>query len=165
MSLQLEERFLAAYDEHADAIFRFCYAQTGQRDLALDLMQDTFVRAWKHLQRGRSVRLMRPFLYSTARNALIDYSRKAVAQSLDSMHEEGFEIADAHAIDPLLAATNQHVIGMVQQLDPMYRDVVSMRFLDELMPREIAVITGEKESVISTRITRGLEQLRVLLHV
>lgn len=164
MSLQLEERFLAAYDEHADAIFRFCYAQTGQRDLALDLMQDTFVRAWKHLQRGRSIRLMRPFLYSTARNALIDHSRKAVAQSLDSMREEGFDIPDPHAIDPLLGATSEHVIRVLQQLEPNYRDVVTMRFLDELMPREIAMITGLKESVISTRITRGLEQLRVLLH-
>ncbi len=165
MSLQLEERFLAAYDEHADAIFRFCYAQTGQRDLALDLMQDTFVRAWKHLQRGRSIRLMRPFLYSTARNALIDHSRKAVAQSLDSIREEGFDISDPQAIDPLLGATSQHVIRVLQQLEPNYRDVVTMRLLDELMPREIAMITGLKESVISTRITRGLEQLRALLHV
>jgi len=161
----MEDRFLEAYDHHGDAIFRFCYAQTGQRELALDVMQDTFARVWRHLASRRSIKDIRPFLYTTARHAIIDHSRRASAQSLDVLREEGFDIADDRAVDPLLAATHAHTIGMLAKLEQPYREAVAMRYIDDLMPREIAQLTGEKENTISVRITRGLQQLKDLLHI
>lgn len=164
MKPSLEERFLSAYDEHGDAIFRFCYAQTGRRELALDLTQDTFTRVWQHIVRGRSVRDMRPFLYTTARNAMIDYSRRASAQSLDALQESGFDIADERAPDPLLSAAAAQAVRLAGTLEQPYREAVLMRYVDEMMPREIAALTGESENVISVRITRGLQKLRELLN-
>lgn len=163
MKPSLEERYLAAYDEHADAIFRFCYAQTGRRELALDLTQDTFVRVWQYLMNGNTVREMRPFLYTTARNAIIDHSRRTVPQSLDAMRDGGFDIADDRAPDPLLSATASHAVRLAAKLEQPYREAVLMRYVDEMMPREIATLVGVSENVISVRITRGLQQLRDLL--
>lgn len=156
---------MSAYDEHADAIFRFCYAQTGRRELALDVTQDTFARTWQHLAGGKDVREMRPFLYATARNAIIDNSRRASAQSLDALQESGFDIADEHALDPLLSATAAHAVRLASKLEQPYREAVLMRFVEEMMPRDIARLTGESENVISVRINRGLQQLRELLHL
>jgi RNA polymerase sigma-70 factor, ECF subfamily len=164
MKPSLEERFLAAYDEHADAIFRFCYVQTGRRELALDLTQDTFARVWQYLARGSTVREMRPFLYTTARHAIIDHSRRAAPQSFDVLHEEGFDVADDRTPDPLLSATASHVVRLAGKLEQPYREAVLLRYVEEMMPREIAKLTGESENVISVRITRGLQQLRELLH-
>ncbi len=165
MTETVEERFVSAYDQHGDAIFRFCYAQTGRRELALDLTQDTFARVWRHLVQGKTITDIRPFLYTTARHAIIDNARRGSAQSLDALREEGFDVVDERAADPLLSASATHALRVLGKLEPMYREAVTLRYVDDLMPREIAGITGENENTISVRITRGLTQLKELLHL
>jgi len=165
MKPPLEERFISAYDQHADAIFRFCYAQTGRRELALDLTQDTFARVWQYLAKGGTVREIRPFLYTTARHAIIDHSRRVTPQSLDALQDEGFDVADERTPDPLLSATAAHIVRLAGKLEQPYREAVLLRYVEEMMPREIAKVTGESENVVSVRITRGLQQLRELLHL
>jgi RNA polymerase sigma-70 factor (ECF subfamily) len=157
------QQFLAAYDEHADAIFRFCYAQTGRRDDARDLVQDTYTRAWRHVSEGRGVDSWRPFLYKIARNAAIDLSRRSRPYSLDAMHEQGYDVVDERAQDPALHAEASRAIRLIASLEPAYRDVVALRYLDELTPGDIAAITGERENTVSVRIFRGLAKLRALL--
>jgi RNA polymerase sigma-70 factor (ECF subfamily) len=163
MSDARTQQFLAAYDEHADAIFRFCYAQTGRRDDARDLVQDTFARAWRHVAGGKTVEQWRPFLYRIARNASIDLSRKARPHSLDAMQEQGFDVADERAHDPAVRADAMRAMRLIASLEPAYRDVVALRYLDELSPGDIARITGERENTVSVRIYRGLAKLRALL--
>ena len=165
MKQTLEERFIAAFDEHSDAIFRFCYAQTGRRELARDLTQDTFARVWRYLTQGKSVQQMRPFLYQTARNALIDHSRRPSAQSLDEMQETGFDVADERTPSPLVSAAAAEVIRLAGTLEEPYREAVLLRYVEALMPREIAEIVGENENVVSVRITRGMQKLRELMNL
>ncbi|MEK9208901.1 MAG: RNA polymerase sigma factor [Patescibacteria group bacterium] len=165
MKQTLEERFIAAFDEHSDAIFRFCYAQTGWRELARDLTQDTFARVWRYLIQGKSVQQMRPFLYQTARNALIDHSRRPSAQSLDELQETGFDVADECTPSPLVSASAAEAIRLAGALEDPYREAVLLRYVEALMPREIAEIIGESENVVSVRITRGMQKLRALMKI
>ncbi|MEK7638080.1 MAG: RNA polymerase sigma factor [Patescibacteria group bacterium] len=165
MKQTLEERFIAAFDEHSDAIFRFCYAQTGWRELARDLTQDTFARVWRYLIQGKSVQQMRPFLYQTARNALIDHSRRPSAQSLDELQETGFDVADECTPSPLVSASAAEAVRLAGALEEPYREVVLLRYVEALMPREIAEIIGESENVVSVRITRGMQKLRALMKI
>jgi RNA polymerase sigma-70 factor (ECF subfamily) len=165
MKQTLEELYVAAFDQHSDAIFRFCYAQTGQRELALDLTQDAFARVWRYMAEGKHVDQMRPFLYQTARNAIIDHSRRPTAQSLDVLQEVGFDIMDERTPSPLMSASAAEIVRLAGQLEEPYREAVLLRHVEALMPREIAAITGESENVISVRITRGMQKLRELLHV
>lgn len=160
MNVSIEEQFMSAYDRYADPIFRFCYAQIGQRDVALDLMQETFSRVWKYLADGHLIDEMRPFTYRTARNALIDYTRRPSAQSLDALLASGFDIADNYGIDPHISAQATEAIRHISNLEEPYREVVALRFVDDLMPREIAKIIGENENTVSVRITRGMQKLR-----
>jgi RNA polymerase sigma-70 factor (ECF subfamily) len=157
------QQFLAAYDEHADAIFRFCYAQTGRRDDARDLTQDTFARAWRHCAAGKRVDQWRPFLYRIARNAAIDLSRRARPESLDALQESGFDVRDEQARDPSVLAEATRAVRLIASLEPAYRDAVAMRYVDDMSPRDIARITGERENAVSVRIHRGLQRLRELL--
>ena len=143
----------------------FCYAQTGQRELALDLTQDTFARVWRYMSEGHTVEQVRPFLYQTARNAIIDHSRRPSAESLDSLQESGFDVADEQTPSPLTSASAAEVIRLAGLLDEPYREAVLLRHVEALMPREIAQITGEDENVISVRITRGMQKLRELMKI
>lgn len=159
-----EEQFIAAYDEHADAIFRFCYAQCGNRELAHDLTHESFIRAWKYAASGKRIEQARPFLYKTARNALIDHMRRATTVSLDAMREEGFDITDGGP-GPLQEARTAEAVRLIGALEPAYREAVTLRYVDDLSPREIAQIVGDSENAVSVRIHRGIQKLRELMGI
>lgn len=154
------EEFAKVYDELADAIFRHCYFRVFNREQARDLMQEAFVRTWEYYRAGGEVRNVKNFLYRVANNLIIDYARKKKALSLDELHEQGFdpEIDERERVMASLDALT--VLKVLQKLAPKYRDFVTMRYLDELSPGEIAAITGLSENAVSVRIHRGLTRLR-----
>ena len=163
-ALDLEKDFLAAYDANADALFRHCVARVRDRDLAKDIVQETFTRTWGYLAEGKHVEHMRAFLYRTLNNCLVDTMRKKRSVSLDVMYEEdGFEVAyETHEI-PLEAREEiGQAMQLLSSLDETYSSVITMRFIDELSPGEISVILGVSENVVSVRIHRGVKQLRKL---
>ncbi|MCC6934485.1 MAG: RNA polymerase sigma factor [Candidatus Yanofskybacteria bacterium] len=160
-----ERQLTEAYRELGDAIFRFCYAHTGDRDRALDMTQEAFTRTWRALLSGTTVRDMKPFLYRTARNACIDLSRKPGADSLEALREIGFDVRDDSLLDPLLSAEANRAIRCIARIEEPYREAVALRYVNDLMPREIAEIIGESENVISVRITRGMQKLRELMQI
>src|SRR3989344_1677981 len=93
---QVERDFLVAYDENADALFRHCFARVRDRELAKDITQETFVRTWEYLAKGKQIEHPRAFLYRTLNNCLVDTMRKKRSASLDAMTEEtGFELEGA----------------------------------------------------------------------
>lgn len=158
-----ETAFLAAYDEHADALFRFCYAFTGRRDDAKDAVQETFTRTWSYLVSGKRVDQMKPFLYRTARNMLIDRARKAREHSLEQLQEAGWDVADERTPDPLLSAEAARAVRLAAGLEPAQRDALLMRYIEDMPPREIARVVGGGENAVSVRIHRALQKLRVLM--
>lgn len=161
---QKKEVFNKAYDDHADALFRFCLLKVSHREHALDIVQDVFVRTWQYLKEGKEIGNVRSFLYTTASHLVIDYYRKRKTESLDALAEEGFDVTDdAHF--PLLTVDSEKALRAVQNLEETYRDIVLMRYVGGLSPKEIAETTGLTENVVSVRIHRGLEKLRVMLNI
>ncbi len=160
----LEEKFLQAYDQYADSIFRHCHFRVFDREKARDILQETFTRTWQYISNGKKVDNFKTFLYRVANNLIIDGSRKHKESSLDELMENGFDVGtnDDQRLPAILDGKN--AITTVQQLDPKYRDAVLMRYVDDLTPKEISAITGESENVISVRIYRGIQQLRERLN-
>lgn len=159
-----EEEFLEAYEQYADAIFRYCYARMGERERAKDAVQETFHRAWKWLLKGHRAKNMRALLYRMATNITIDEYRRPSAQSLDALADLGVDVADRTARDPLLSAQEAEVIAIARKLDPKYRDPLLMRYIDDLPVKDIATVLGESENTTSVRIHRALKQLRELMN-
>ena len=160
---EIMEQFVKAYDELSDAIFRHCYFRIGDRERAKDLMQDTFTKSWQYIVGGASVNNMKAFLYRVANNLIIDEYRKKKELSLDNLQEQGFDpgFDDRSKNENRIDA--QFVISTINQLDEKYREVVLMRYVDELSPKEIAGIIGESENNVSVRIHRGINQLKGIL--
>ncbi|OGG92390.1 hypothetical protein A3H16_04045 [Candidatus Kaiserbacteria bacterium RIFCSPLOWO2_12_FULL_53_8] len=161
-----EKAFLAAYDEFGDAIFRFLTMKISDREIARDLTQETFTRAWDFCVQGGEIREWRPFLYRTAYNLVVDTYRKKRAVSLDAMiDDQGFAVSDdsAHEKRTIVRAEMSRVRKGIDQLDETYRDIVLMRYTEDLPPKDIARITGLSENVVSVRLHRGVEKLRTIL--
>jgi len=163
-ALRMEKEFLAAYDANADALFRHCVARVRDRELAKDIVQETFARTWTYLADGKEVEHLKAFLYRTLNNCLIDTMRKKRSVSLDAKYEEeGFEIADeSHEISPEIREEISEALQLLNELDEMYSSVITMRFIDEMTPAEIAKVLDVSENVVSVRIHRGVKQLRTL---
>ncbi len=157
-----EKKFLSAYDAYADALFRHCYFRVYDRDLAKDLVQETFSRTWVYMTKGKKVENIRAFLYRVANNLVIDEYRKKQSLSLESLIEEGFSPKDESIPDPEQRLLGKEVVQKLEFLEESHRTVITMRFMDELSLKEIAAVLGLSENVVSVRIHRGIKKLQKL---
>lgn len=162
-----ETRFLKAFDEYNDALFRHAFLRISNREQAIDLVHDTFTKVWSYIRNGYQIDSFRPFLYKVLNNLIIDEYRKRKETSLDALLE--LEGVDEGSFDDLsessvelLAATidGRKAFALLEELPDEYREVIIYRFVDQLGPREISELIEESENVISVRIHRGLKLLR-----
>jgi len=159
-----QDQFLKAYDELADAIFRHCYFRVYSRERAQDLMQEAFCRTWQYLVKGKHIDNLKAFIYRVANNLIIDEARKRKEVSLDALQAEGFNPLDARAHGALGTAVQVGEIKrMLESIDDGYREVIVMRYLDDLQPKEIAHILNESENAISVRIHRGIKKIKEVI--
>jgi RNA polymerase sigma-70 factor (ECF subfamily) len=158
---------------HRRPVYNFILRFVGSRDLAEDLMQETFLRVIKGAARYERKARFTTWLYTIARNRCIDHSRRAKHrrhQSLDQpigKSPDGGTLmdvvsgngigADRRAISQQLQEKMQAAIS---SLGDDQREVFLMRqFLD--MPfREIAEVVGVPENTVKSRMRYALEKLR-----
>ncbi|MBC7836816.1 RNA polymerase sigma factor [Acetobacteraceae bacterium] len=168
----IEKEFGAAYERYNDELFRHCTLRLSDRERALELTQETFLRAWEYIERGETVREMRPFLYRTLRNLIIDEYRKSKSISLESMVKE----SEGETVESLMPADETNTLTTaidrfdgklaleaLREVPEPYREVLILRYIDSLTPKEIAERIDATENVVSVRIHRGLKKLRSVL--
>ncbi len=158
-----ERQFLKAYDDFSDAIFKHCYFRLPNRELALDLTQETFTRTWSEVANGKEIENFRAFLYRVANNLIIDFYRKKKEDSLDTLMEEGMDTADDNGENIEESVLVGQIQEVIQSLARPYRDILVMRYIDDLSPKEIASITGQTENTVSVRIHRGLKKVKQII--
>ncbi len=162
-SLALEQSFLAAYDSYSDAIFRYCYYRVFDREKAKDYVQEAYCRTWKYLSEGNKVENMRAFLYRTAGNIIIDESRKRKNTSLDQIMEKGFVPKVDYRAKTEEYFVNKDILEIIRSLDEKYRDVILMKYVDDLSTKEIALALSESQNNVYVRMSRGLEKVREIV--
>lgn len=161
-----EAEFIAAYDAYADAIFRYCYFKTYDRERAKELMQETFFKAWEYLAKGREIENLRAFLYRTAHNLSVNEAVRHKAYSIDEMHEvAGFDPEDTQEASPEEESERQLVMRALRTLEPKDRELLVMRYVDDLPVKEIATALGVPPNTVSVRLKRALERLKEHLHI
>lgn len=158
-----EAQFIEAYEQWADGIFRHCYVRVSNRELAKDLMQETFMRSWQYLQKGQMIDNLKAFLYRAANNLIIDHYRKHKADSLDQLQEKGFDVIGERADHIELGVEYDRALLLLEKMEDDFRQVLSLRFVEDLSIKDIAQIVGESPNLVSVRIHRGLKKLKVLL--
>jgi RNA polymerase sigma-70 factor (ECF subfamily) len=160
-----KELFTQAYEEHGDAIFRYCYFRISDREKALDFVQEAYVRLWQYLENGNEVLNLKTFLYTIARNIIIDEYRKKKPVSLDLLFEQGIELSSEPKEELYSSHDIEHVMKHVHQLPEAYSTIITLRYVNDLSISEIAAIVEESENVVSVRINRGILKLRELIIV
>ena len=153
-------------EQYQHRLFRYLVYLAGNRALAEDLFQETWIRV---LERGHQYDGKHEFstwLYAVARNLTIDYLRKKSPVSLDGMMEDQ-EHAPLEPADPRPMAwevVQQHeqserVSAALVSIPAEYREAVVLRFQEGLALDEIATVTGARLGTVKSRLYRGLNML------
>lgn len=152
-----------AYDKHADAIFRHCYLRLMNRERGKDIMHDTFIKAFEYAKKGKEIENIRALLYKIANNLIIDFVRKSKEMSLDQLQEGGFDPSNNDGTEFGKAMDERVVIQQLSKLERSDRELIVLRFIDNMKPQEIAEILDLEPNTVSVRIHRALKQLKTLL--
>jgi RNA polymerase sigma-70 factor (ECF subfamily) len=163
---QKTDEFIKLYDEMADQLFRHCFYKVSNRELALDLVQETFTRTWQYISAGKEIGNIKGFVFKVANNLIIDEYRKKKMVSLETLQEQsGFDAPTQEHKKTILHIEVETIIGHVNKLDPKYRDVILMRYVNDYSPKEIAHLLGQSENAVSVRINRGLKKIQEMLNL
>jgi RNA polymerase sigma-70 factor, ECF subfamily len=155
-------------------LMRYLLYLTSNREMAEDLFQEVWMRV---LVRGGQFNGQSRFdtwLFTIARNLVIDHRRKRTMSSLDELFEAGgdddrpmsFEVADGEPtpFDHFSSLEDrERIAGALMNLDTLYREVLVLRFHEELSLEEIAKVTRAPLSTVKSRLYRGLAIIRPLL--
>ena len=156
-----ESTFFAMMQSYEDAIFRFVYFRLRNRALALDITQDVFTKTWLYLAAGKEIEYKEAFLYRTARNALIDYFKKAKSSSLDLMMETGFDPASSKDVDAVFKHDDIATVQrMVADLDETDQQIIFLRYAEERPIEEIATLYNKSVNAMTVYIHRLIKKLR-----
>jgi RNA polymerase sigma-70 factor (ECF subfamily) len=166
---ELLDRLIEQYQYR---LFRYLVHLTSSRERAEDFFQETWIRV---LERGHQYEgkwKFETWLFAIARNLVIDWQRRKKPASLDELMDPkedaaSFEPEASPEESPLAQAIQQQeesaVKASLAKLPVIYREVLLLRFQEEMQLEEIAAVTSIPLSTVKSRLYRGLEGLRVSL--
>jgi RNA polymerase sigma-70 factor, ECF subfamily len=155
-------------EQYQHRLLRYLLFLTGKREVAEDLFQETWMRVLLRGAQYNGKARFDTWLFTIARNLVIDLSRKRTMASLEEMSEHNeddrpFEIT-AEGPSPLeqfQTRENSAEVGEVLlTLEPAHREVLVLRFYEELSLEEIAAMTRAPLSTVKSRLYRGLASLK-----
>lgn len=158
-------------DTYQHRLMRYLMFLTGKRETAEDLFQEVWIRVLRRGSQYNGKARFDTWIFTIARNLVIDLSRKRTMASLDEMREGGeddrpFEIAE-ESPSPLdryeFKENAAELAEVLRGLEPNYREVLTLRFHEELSLDQIATLTCAPLSTVKSRLYRGLAALRPAL--
>lgn len=149
--------------QHQDRVYRVLLRLTGDREVALDLTQETFVRAMGALGRFRPGAPMAPWLLTIANRLFIDHVRGQGRERLED--PDSLSAMSRGAEDPAIAGTAARLdLEAALALLPVpWRQAVVLRHMDDLSYDQIAEVLDIPLGTAKTWLFRGRERLRELL--
>jgi len=149
-------------------LFRYLVYITANKERAEDFFQETWIRVLErgHQYDGKSK--FESWLFTIARNLVIDWQRSKKAQSLDSLtdpeQENPLQLANENELSPLQqvlnSETQETVHASLDRIPAIYREVLVLRFQEELQIEEMAAVLSVNVSTVKSRLYRGLTALR-----
>ena len=167
---ELVERYLtgdtAAFDEimvrHERQIYRICYRFVENREDAMDLAQEVFIKAFEHLATFRRESSLKTWLYRIAMNHCINHVKKHSQEFVEVTEYTGS--VNSRVQDQLEEREqSEQFRRLVKLLPPKQKAILELRINEQLSYEEIARISGRSISTIKASVFFALEKLRKLV--
>lgn len=158
----LQQQFQQDYEAHSDAIFKYIYYLAGNKELAEDLTQETFYKAFQNRQTYRQDANALTWLRKIARNLVYDhFRRKRILQFVPFVHKES--IRDEAILPEEFLIKGEDFLAVFQALYTIkleYREAILLRHIEELSVKETATQLGWSEAKVKNNTARGLSALK-----
>jgi len=157
------EEFGKLYDSYVSPIYRFVLLRVGNTADAEDLTQHIFLKAWQNIHKYKKRKGI-PFtswLYRIAQNAVVDHYRTKKAHldiNSSTARNAIVEHFSSDSVEDKIAI--QKVYRALEALTETERNVIIMRFVEELSVKEVAEALEKSQSSIRVTQYRGLKKLK-----
>jgi len=167
---ELVERYLAgdtaAFDEimvrYERQIYRVCYRFVDNREDAMDLTQEVFIKAFEHLGTFRRESSLKTWLYRIAMNHCINHVKKHSQEFVEVTEYTGSVHSTVqHQLEE--REQREQFRRLVKMLPPKQKAILEMRINEQLSYEEIARVSGRSISTIKASVFFALEKLRKLV--
>lgn len=153
--------FERIYDEYQTPIFNFIFHLVGNREIAADLTQDTFYKAYRALPRMDANLKLSAWLYSIAKHTAYDTLRRRKLIAWTSLPDHDHEPADLDRADPQeTIGTTELVRQTLEQMPQQYRQALQLYTQHGLSYAEIARTLGIAESGVKMFLSRARHSFR-----
>jgi RNA polymerase sigma-70 factor (ECF subfamily) len=164
------EAMASLASRHLGPLTSFCTKVTGDAGAGEDIVQEVFLRVWKHRAEWQPRGTVAALLYTTARNLCLNRTRDARRRGRWLVPSAGAAIdierarVTSQEVDPILdRERRQDALRALGELPEAMREAVLLRFDAELSYETIATILGANESTVRSRVHHGLLKLRALV--
>jgi RNA polymerase sigma-70 factor (ECF subfamily) len=160
---QLDEEFAELYRTHMRDLYSYAYYRIGNHHDAEDLVEQTFLQAYRHFERAQREsdgRPLRPWLLRIAHNLAANHYRYRSRRPQTSLEESG-PVAAVHSTEDLVSGRDElaRVLEGVKRLPDDRREALIMRFALGMDNREIARALGRTDGATKVLIHRAIKQL------
>ena len=155
---ELQLRFEQCVDDCADSLFRVAFRLTGNRTLASELVQETYLNAWKDISGLKNPERMRSWLFAILRNQYSKLIRKESRAAPTSGHLDSIAV---------MSAADDQTTDMVQEaiagLGENHKLPVLLVSMEGLTVDEAAKILDLPRGTVLSRLHRGRQKLKEIL--
>ena len=158
----LQQQFQQDYEAHSDAIFKYIYYLAGNKELAEDITQETFYKAFQHHHTYRQDANTQTWLRRIARNLVYDYfRRKKILQFIPFVHKESIRDEAMLPVEFLIKGEDfSAVFQALYTIKLEYREAIILRYIEELSVKETSAQLGWSEAKVKNNTARGLSALK-----
>ena len=159
--------------EHQKNVYNLCYRMAGNPDDAMDLSQETFLRAWRCLDQYQFASAFSTWLYWLCSNICIDFLRRRRRQQTVPLtfedadgEEQTYAVPDAQPLPEEqveLKLTRETLAAAMAQLLPEHRAVLQLRVVNEMSYEQIADVLDIQIGTVKSRLSRARNQLKKIL--
>lgn len=169
MSIDEQRLFQSTYKEMSRQIYWYVLKKVNKEEIAEDIAAETFMKLVENVNilNERPQSGVKAWLYTVARNKVIDYYRKYSDNNKVDIDEEVMEIIakeEGHYLeDAIKNEDNAILLNAMNNLSGNEKEILSLRFNDEMAFNEIAQCIGKSEGSVKMTLYRSLEKLKEII--
>lgn len=159
------ESFAKLYDFYVERIYRFIYFKVSKQEDAQDLCSEVFLKTWQYLIANKKIGNFNALLYKIARHVVIDFYRKKsqneIATEDEILQQIEYQKNVAQEVENKLEVEN--IEKYLKRLKDEYREIIILKYVDELSIDEIAKIVNKSKGNVRVIIHRAIKALKELI--
>ncbi|BAQ09026.1 DNA-directed RNA polymerase specialized sigma subunit, sigma24 homolog [Bacillus sp. OxB-1] len=152
-NFELVEQFIL---ENKESHYRLAYGYVRNKENALDIVQEAILKALQSFDRLEEIRYLKTWFYRILVNTAIDFIRKN--KWITVMEDD---VLGIHLPTTEMEWADLDLQQAVNELPPVYKTTILLRFFEDLKIEEIADITGDNVNTVKTRLYAALRKLRL----